>query len=115
MTADQAFETILNFVNHYENHRYSIVSQMLNKLIEIEKWFAFDNLNRFEFISSSILFAYSVSERGNVIVNVKMIDFAHVFPLIGSKCLSPNHDYLDHNYLFGLRNLIKVFQKIVVN
>ena len=35
-------------------------------------------------------------------VDLRMIDFAHVFPA--------EPDKLDENYLFGLDNLIKTFQ-----
>lgn len=34
---------------------------------------------------------------------VKMIDFAHVFPA--------EDDGLDENYLFGIENLVKIFQE----
>ena len=37
------------------------------------------------------------------LVDVKMIDFAHVFPA---------NDKLDDNYLFGLNNLIAAFENL---
>lgn len=36
-----------------------------------------------------------------------MIDFAHVFPA--------NDNHIDSNYLFGIQNLVKIFEEFLIS
>jgi hypothetical protein len=112
LTVEQANQAIDEFTNQLPHHRRSIVHHFLSKLEQLEQWFDRDNQNRFEFISSSLLFAYSSDEQDELHIELRMIDFAHVFPLAGSKCLVEGMAHQDQNYLFGLRNLLQLFQKL---
>ena len=78
----------------------------------------FERQRKYLMFASSILFAYDASSVRKFLkekspknrklleesVNVRVIDFAHVFPAEGKS---------DENFLRGLRNLIKVFQGLL--
>ena len=89
-------------------HHNAIVCQFAEQLCKLGKWFSYKNRNRFEFVSSSLLFAYSTFDH-QPRAFVRMIDFAHVFPLAGSVFPSPVQMPLDHNYLFGVWRLHEFF------
>ncbi|CAG7835240.1 unnamed protein product [Allacma fusca] len=100
----------------------TIAAKLLEKLIPLSK--LFDAQRYYSFFSSSLLIVYDADRisklsKGDVNgthyqpppndddwLRVKMIDFAHVFPL---------EDTLDDNYIFGLDNLIRIFSMIVGN
>jgi 1D-myo-inositol-tetrakisphosphate 5-kinase/inositol-polyphosphate multikinase len=97
-----------------------IKGQILTKLYAIQNWFL--SQTRFRFYASSILILYDgisledIGSQGSSdsdddpkkemipLVDVRMIDFAHVFDG------EPN--CLDENYLFGINNLIANFESI---
>lgn len=75
----------------------------------------FQSQTRFHIFGSSLLFVYDSaalinyrdSKDKNVLrqaARVKMIDFAHVHPAQGD---------LDHNYIFGCENVVKLFSKFL--
>ena len=77
-----------------------VLREFQQQLGKIEKWFRHDNVDRWQFISSSLLMVYghesaTLASQGKLKVIIKVIDFAHVFP---------NHG-VDTNYLFGLSKL----------
>lgn len=100
-----------------------ILGQLLTNLVDIKQWFTTQRL--FRFIASSILIVYETNcsrklgkhqksheqsetvenmhQRSptNLLVDTKIIDTAHVFPSTD----------IDDNYLFGLENLISIFEK----
>lgn len=100
-----------------------ILGQLLTNLMDIKQWFTTQRL--FRFIASSILIVYETNcsrklgkhqksheqsetvenmhQRSptNLLVDTKIIDTAHVFPSTD----------IDDNYLFGLENLISIFEK----
>jgi len=96
----------------------SVRLSILAKLYDIKEWFL--TQNSYRFFASSILVLYegyskhdlnsqgssdSEDDRSchvNPRVDVRMIDFAHVYP--------SQVDKLDENYIFGLDNLIKSFE-----
>lgn len=112
LSVEQSNQTIDWFVSQIPTEKGAVIDAFVSKMKQLENWFDQDNLNRFEFISSSLLFAFSKSNSNQMQVDLRMIDFAHVFPLAGSKCLFEGMANQDHNYLFGLRNLIKLFIQI---
>lgn len=80
------------------------MSRLLSQVESIREWFEQDNIDRYKFISSSLLFAYgrrTQSVPDQVDVHVKMIDFAHVFPNVGR----------DENYLEGLMKLVRFLRQ----
>ena len=100
-----------------------ILGQLLTNLVDIKQWFTTQRL--FRFIASSILIVYETNSSQklgkhqksheqsetvenmhqrspkNLLVDTKIIDTAHVFPSTD----------IDDNYLFGLENLISIFEK----
>jgi len=57
------------------------------------------------FYASSLLFVYEGHSQLPSIVDVRMIDFSHVFSM-------ENKPKLDENYIHGLLKIIEIFQKI---
>lgn len=92
-----------------------LLKQYIEQLNEIENWFHVYNIDRWKFISSSLLFAYQITTNPKMndnihssfsrqpISKVKMIDLAHVFPNQG----------IDDNYLFGLDKLKHYLQAAI--
>lgn len=79
----------------------------LNSLRGIEEFF--ERQTTYHVYASSLLFVYDGAFLQNLDLNqsksedwvrLKMIDFAHVFPANGAK---------DENFIFGLKNLLKIF------
>ena len=101
------------FTNDIHGLRKDIIKQILQKLKPIERWFRTQKI--LHFISSSILLIYEAGSSSTEsckdcgskadLVDVRMIDFVHVFP----------RNKTDRKYLHGLENLIKNLEMIVDN
>jgi len=78
----------------------ALIKQFKQQMKEIDEWFQTYNVDKWQFISSSLLFAYDCNQSKAL---VKMIDFAHVFP---------NNKGRDNNYMFGLKQLIHYFDNL---
>ncbi|XP_054166336.1 inositol polyphosphate multikinase-like [Oppia nitens] len=85
-------------VLYVQNNR-ALIREFSRQMKVIKEWFDNYNHNKWQFISSSLLFVYDCHQSKAV---VNMIDFAHVFP----------NDGLDDNYLFGLNKLIQYFDSL---
>jgi len=77
----------------------ALIKQYCHQLKAIHDWFENNNLDKWQFISSSLLLVHDCNQSKAI---VKMIDFAHVFTNKGR----------DDNYLFGLKKLIQYFDNI---
>lgn len=82
----------------------------MNELNKIYDWFTQDNVDLFEVIGSSLFFIYTWNNN-KLDLRVKMIDFAHIYPLEGSK-INNKPDKLDHNYLDGLTSFMDKITEI---
>lgn len=102
---------LLTFVKH----DIDLLKEFQRQLGIIEEWFRTHNVNRWMFISSSLLFVYDHQVQHNAlngdekkssrrVATVKIIDFAHVFP---------NQSGHDDNYIFGLSNLLHYIQMAI--
>lgn len=80
------------------------------QLDQINDWFNKDNIDLFEFIGSSLFFIYSF-HNDQLNCSVKMIDFAHIYPLSGSN-INFGEDKKDDNYLLGLHSLINIIKEV---
>lgn len=87
-----------------------LIGSIMAQLNQIADWFNKYNVDLFEFIGSSIFFIYSFSA-GQLDCRLKLIDFAHIFPLQGSS-INLSDDMKDHNYLLGLNSLMKLIKKV---
>jgi len=92
------FVLILAIILFVQNNK-ALITQFKQQMKEIDEWFHTYNVDKWQFISSSLLFAYDCNQSKAL---VKMIDFAHVFP----------HKGRDENYMFGLRQLIQYFDNL---
>jgi 1D-myo-inositol-tetrakisphosphate 5-kinase/inositol-polyphosphate multikinase len=88
---------------HNAHLRTIVVPQFIAKLYELLDWF--ENNTQFSFVGTSLLLMYDgklESDGANRRVDVKVIDFAHV-DRTGRR---------DDGYIYGLKNLIQVFEDI---
>ena len=95
-TISEAFE---RFLPSHMPDRVKVVGKFLPKLEALRRWF--ETQNSMQFYCSSLFMVYCRTE---LTVEVKMIDFAHVFYETGLK---------DENYLLGLNCLIRDFKKSI--
>ena len=83
------------------------VQKVLGKLYKIRSWF--ESQHEFSFYASSLLVAYDADEdagdKSELVADVRLIDFAHVFPL--------QEGNLDLNFLSGLRCLISYLERLL--
>ena len=94
-------ETIHTVLENYldEKNAQKLAKYFVQKLMEIEVFF--EKQTSFHVFGSSLLFIY---DQGSSVVNsaqVRLIDFENQFPADGK---------FDENYLFGLRNVRKLFE-----
>jgi len=122
---DLNHETLLSSVKEFLNYEQPasriVIQKFLLKLRNVLEFI--EGQREFAFYSSSVLIAYDAAQLSRCInepnavcngggndsddswVRVFMIDFAHVFPL------NPEASR-DENYLFGLTNIIRLFEGI---
>lgn len=92
----------------------SLIETFVMELEELKTFYA--NQRRFRIYASSILLIYDVNavrmavERSQEVkrewVKVRMIDFAHVFPV-------HENEEMDHNFVTGISNLIQIFKEVL--
>lgn len=103
LTKDELLYGMANFFGASERDHRAIVRAVLQRLVELEE--IMSKQHEFVFIASSILIVYEGKEDEPVQVDVRLVDFAHVFP--SSTCEA------DENFLFGLRHCIKYLQRLL--
>jgi len=93
-------------------YRPALINAFLRRLNQIESWFS--TQNSYTFFASSLFLVYDADicdrettemndEEIDRFVDVRMIDFTHVFPA----------STVDTNYLTGLRSLISYFIRLM--
>jgi len=108
---DQVLELFLDISTDRDLARI-LAKMFIEKLRKVEA--LFQTQTTYNFYASSLLFVYDAegakkskdlgSEKLQEFVNVKMIDFAHVWPAEEGK--------IDQNYLKGVQSLIKLFSNV---
>ena len=100
-------KSVTQAFHHYVQNHSELLEQFHSQLKSIINWFENDNLNRWKFYSSSLLFAYDSDFKKkrpySQSILVRMIDFAHVFP--NNPEQSHYEASRDTNYLYGLHKL----------
>jgi len=99
LTIETIAEAFEQFLPSHMPDRVEVVEKFIPKLEKLQKWF--EAQNSLQFYCSSLFMVYC---RVELTVNVKMIDFAHVFYEPGLK---------DENYLLGLKCLIRDFKNSI--
>lgn len=94
-------------MRHDFREKLDIIEQFLERLAKIHQWFEVQEVAHF--YASSILFVYEGYSQAKPLVNVKMIDFSHVFMAERESCVAGK----DHNYIYGLKNIYKTFSDIM--
>ena len=105
---DKLLNGLDRFLGSGDQLRREVVPQFLQKLRGVEHWFT--SQNQLSFYASELLMVYegyketelSNGRYQNSQVDVRMIDFPHVFP---------THRQ-DDNYLYGLKRLINHFERV---
>jgi len=92
------------FDNGIENRRKEFLPLFVHKLREILSWFQGQSL--FRFYSSSLLFIYEGDPNLEPRVELKFIDFAHVFDI--------EDGGRDERVLFGLTTLLTYLEELEV-
>uniref|UniRef100_A0A8R1XYV7 Kinase n=1 Tax=Onchocerca volvulus TaxID=6282 RepID=A0A8R1XYV7_ONCVO len=93
-------EAFCEFLSGRLMEKSFVARQTLEQLCKLRKWFSSQRI--YHFYASSILLIYEACMERPPNVFVKLIDFSHVFPANGA---------VDHNYLFGLNNVINIVEK----
>ena len=99
-------ETIHTLLDKYlgaKNAKAVVLAKIfVQKLMEIEVFF--EKQTAFHLFGSSLLFTYDQGSLDANSAQVRPIDFEHAFP---------GDDKIDENFLFGLRNIRKLFEKFI--
>lgn len=111
LTADNIHEMLELYLDISTNPEIArkIAGVFVEKLKKIQS--LFESQRSFHFFASSLLFVYDAeavqnnidTEELSNLVNLKMIDFAHVWPADGE---------IDNNYLRGVNSLIQLFSSV---
>lgn len=109
MTKDELFHGIAHFFGAPERDYRPLVRAVLDRLVVLQEFMS--KQYEFVFIASSLLIVYDGAYRDNgneIKVDVRLVDFAHVFPSSCSSKCEP-----DENFLFGLHHCIKYLQRLL--
>jgi 1D-myo-inositol-tetrakisphosphate 5-kinase/inositol-polyphosphate multikinase len=106
LTKDELLHGMANFFGAPESDYRPLVRAVLDRLVVLEE--IMSKQYEFVFIASSLLIVYDGGHRNNIKVDVRLVDFAHVFPSSSSSKNEP-----DENFLFGLHHCIKYLQMLL--
>jgi 1D-myo-inositol-tetrakisphosphate 5-kinase/inositol-polyphosphate multikinase len=109
LTKDELLHGMANFFGASECDHRPFIRAVLDRLVVLEE--IMSKQYEFVFIASSLLIAYDGVHRNNgddIKVDVRLVDFAHVFPSSSSSKNEP-----DENFLFGLHHCIKYLQMLL--
>ncbi|CAF1079926.1 unnamed protein product [Adineta steineri] len=106
LTKDDLLYGMAHFFGAPEYDHRPIVRAVLERLVALEQIMA--KQYEFVFIASSLLIVYDGKNRenDNIKVDVRLVDFAHVFP-------SSSNTEPDENFLFGLRHCINYLKMLI--
>jgi len=103
VTPDTMLESLSKFFHNGVRLRTELIPLYMEKIREVQEWI--NDQSQLRFYSSSLLFIYDGEENeDDPIIELKMIDFAHVHPIEdGGK---------DDGYIFGIQNLIDHLERL---
>ena len=82
-----------------------VLDGFLGRLLAIRDWFERQSI--LHFYASSVLLVYEGHAKLPPAVDIRMIDFSHVFPTVETGIQER-----DENYLYGLNKIIELFSQI---
>ncbi|KAF7639886.1 Kinase [Meloidogyne graminicola] len=97
----QAFEEYL--IQALPTTTLNTLDKFIERLKLIQKWFL--NQKILHFYASSLLLVYEGHSQLPPVIDIRMIDFSHVFSV-------EKEPKLDENYIYGLIKIIEMFEKI---
>jgi len=103
VTPDTMVDSLNKYFDLGTRVRYDVLGEFIKRLKVFQQWM--ESQNKLRFYSSSLLFVYDAANNDGAHCHMKMIDFAHVFPI-------PENNGRDEGYIIGVRNLISHFDKI---
>ena len=104
LTKEELFHALAHFFGAPENDHRHVVRAVLERLVQLEQ--IMSKQSKYSFIATSLLIVYDIeTEESNnrPLVDVRLVDFAHVFP----------SNEPDENFLFGLRWFIKYLETLI--
>lgn len=102
LCAETIHTVVENYIGDKNAQAYELANYFIKKLKDIEVFF--ENQTVFHVFGSSLLFIYDKGSSDTISAQVRLIDFAHSFQADGK---------IDENYLFGLRNVRKLFETFI--
>ena len=102
LVAETIHTVLENYLGDKNARAYELAKYFIIKLKEIEAFF--EKQTAFHVFGSSLLFIFDKGNSDTVSAQVRLIDFAHAFQTDGK---------IDENYLFGLRNIRKLFEAFI--
>ncbi len=104
LTKDELLYGMAHFFGADESDHRPTVQAVLDRLVLLEQ--TMTKQFEFVFIASSLLIVYNGKHKNDIKVDVRLVDFAHVFP-------SSSNTEPDENFLFGLRHCIEYFKMLL--
>ena len=93
------------FFSDGDRLRTDVVQALRARVAAVLAWF--ESQHTYRFYSSSLLFIYEgATEAGPPTVDLRMIDFAHVFPI-------QEQDGVDSGYILGLKNTLNQLDELL--
>ena len=102
LNADTIHTVLDNYLGAKNDQEVARAKYFVQKLMEIEAFF--ERQTAFHLFGSSLLFVYDQGNSDAISAKVRVIDFEHTFPADGK---------INENFLFGLRNVRKLFEKFI--
>ena len=104
LNAENIHTVLETYLGAKNDKEIALAKYYVKKLKEIEAFF--EKQTEFHFFGSSLLFISDQENLDTSSAKVRVIDFEHTYPAEGK---------IDENFLFGLRNVRKLFEKFIEN
>lgn len=95
-------DSFAEFLNGRPKDSHFLAAEFLNRLKVVKDYF--HNQNSLQFYASSLLFVYEGDPTKKPCVDMRMIDFSHVFR---------TQNVRDENYIQGLRYICGIFDRLL--
>ena len=102
LCAETIHTVVENYIGGKNAQAHELANYFIKKLKDIEVFF--EKQTAYHVFGSSLLFIYDQGSPNTISAQVRLIDFAHSFGANGK---------IDENYLFGLRNVRKLFETFI--
>jgi len=111
VTEETLKPSIAQFLDNGTDFRIDVLNKFIEKLKELIEVVQSDAMTcQYRFYSASLLLLYEGDPSSSLetVIDLKMIDFAHTFPL-------EEGDIQDDGYIFGLKNFLHILEQIALD